>query len=69
MVVEIHIAFEVGFKMEALHSRCGTYQTTVQQTYTLKMEAACSSEMSVTNSQSTWYHNSENCVNKEFRFC
>jgi hypothetical protein len=25
MVVEIHIAFEVGFKMEAQHSHCGIY--------------------------------------------
>jgi len=25
MVVEIHIAVEAGFKMEALHSHCGIY--------------------------------------------
>ena len=50
--------------MEALHSHCGIYQTTVLQTYALKMEAVCSSEMVVTNYQSTWCHNLENFVNK-----
>jgi hypothetical protein len=64
MVVEIHIAFEVGFKMEALYANSGICYTTVQQTYSLKMEAVCSSEMLITNYQSTWCHNSENCVNK-----
>ena len=54
--------------METLHSHCGIYWITVQKTYTLKIEAVCSSETLITNYPSTWCHNSENCVNNESLF-